>query len=87
MLFSMIALVGVKTIKNEKVKLNKTNIILMATIMFVGLSGLFMESPIGINISEAVSISGLSLAALVGVVLNLIITKFESVKSNEEVTA
>lgn len=87
MLFSMIALVGVKTIKNEGVKLNKTNLILMGSIIFVGLSGLFMSEPIGIEISEAVSISGLSLAALIGVILNLIITKFESSKSRKEVIA
>ena len=87
MLFSMIALVGVKTIKNEGVKLNKTNLILMASIIFVGLSGLFLSEPIGIKISDAVSISGLSLAALVGVILNLIITKFESSKSRKEVIA
>ena len=87
MLFSMIALVGVKTIKNEGVKLNKTNLILMASIIFVGLSGLVLSEPIGIKISDAVSISGLSLAALVGVILNLIITKFESSKSRKEVIA
>ncbi|EIF6156585.1 uracil-xanthine permease [Clostridium perfringens] len=87
MLFSMIALVGVKTIKNEGVKLNKTNLILMGSIIFLGLSGLFMSEPIGIEISEAVSISGLSLAALIGVILNLIITKFESAKSRKEVIA
>lgn len=81
MLFSMIALVGVKTIKNENVKLNKINIVLMASIIFVGLSGLFLKEPIGIKISDAVSISGLSLAALVGVILNLIITRFEQKES------
>lgn len=80
MLFSMIALVGVKTIKNEKVKLNKTNVILMAIIIFIGLSGIFLENPIGIKITDSVSISGLSLAALVGIILNLIISFFEKKK-------
>lgn len=75
MLFSMIALVGLKTIKNEKVKLDAKNIIVMATVMIIGLSGLVLESPIGINITETVAISGLSLAALVGVILNLILIK------------
>ncbi len=46
-----------------------------------------MSEPIGIEISEAVSISGLSLATLIGVILNLIITKFESAKSRKEVIA
>lgn len=83
MLFSMIALVGIKTIKSEKVKLDAKNIALMITIMFVGLSGLFLNEPIGIQISHSVSISGLSLAALVGVTLNIILTSIESRKNNK----
>lgn len=75
MLFSMIAIVGFKTIKSEKVKLNFKNIIVMASIIIVGLSGLILTQPIGIRISETVSISGLSLAALVGVIINAILTK------------
>ena len=75
MLFSMIALVGVNTIKNEGVKFNIKNIIVMVTILFVGLSGLFMKEAIGINIVEGVSISGLSLSAIVGVILNIILNK------------
>lgn len=78
MLFSMIAIVGVKTIKNEKVKFNTKNIIIMVTILFIGLSGVFLPNAIGIKLTESVSISGLSFAALVGVVLNMILTKFES---------
>ncbi|GAB6167769.1 solute carrier family 23 protein [Clostridium carnis] len=75
MLFSMIALVGVKTVINEKVKFSIKNIIVMSSIIFVGLSGLFLPKAIGINITETVSISGLSLAAIVGVIANLILTK------------
>ncbi|WP_097032662.1 uracil-xanthine permease family protein [Clostridium tertium] len=75
MLFSMIALVGVNTIKNEGVKFNIKNIIVMITIIFIGLSGLFMPKAIGISITETVSISGLSLSALVGVTLNIVLTK------------
>ncbi|MGL5615785.1 MAG: uracil-xanthine permease family protein [Sarcina sp.] len=67
-LFSMIAIVGAKTIKNESVKFNGKNLIIMGTILVIGLSG------IQLNITEAVSLSGLSLAALVGVLLNLILT-------------
>lgn len=76
MLFSMIAIVGVKTIKNENVKFNAKNIIVMVTILFIGLSGIFLPNAIGIQITETVSISGLSFAALVGVILNMILTKF-----------
>lgn len=71
-LFSMIAIVGVKTIKREKVEFNFFNIITMVAILFVGLSGNFLSKAISINITESVSISGLSLAAIVGVVLNII---------------
>lgn len=84
MLFSMIAFIGYKTIRSAKVKINPKNLILMGTIMFIGLSGLFMKEPIGIKISETVSLSGLSLAALVGVILNIVLTKFEK-KSQERV--
>ena len=75
MLFSMIALVGVNTIKNEKTKFNIKNIIVMGVILFIGLSGLFMKEPLGINIGEGVAISGLSLSAIVGVTLNIILSK------------
>ena len=71
-LFSMIAIVGVKTIKREKVEFNFFNIITMVAILFVGLSGNFLSKAISINITESVSISGLSLAAIVGVMLNII---------------
>lgn len=74
-LFSMIAIVGVQTIKREKVEFNVKNIILMVTILFIGLSGNILKQPIGISITNTVSISGLSLAAIVGVVLNVILMK------------
>ena len=77
MLFSMIAIVGVQTVKREKVKLNIVNIIIMGTILLIGLSGNIFGTAIGIKITEAVSISGLSLASIVGVALNAIISKFE----------
>ena len=74
-LFSMIAIVGVKTIKREQVKFTFFNIIVMISILFVGLSGNFLDEAISIKITETVSISGLSLAAIVGVVLNIIFTQ------------
>ena len=74
-LFSMIAIVGVKTIKREQVKFSFFNIIVIVSILFVGLSGNFLSHPISIKITETVSISGLSLAAIVGVVLNIIFTQ------------
>ncbi|BFK81975.1 solute carrier family 23 protein [Clostridium baratii] len=83
MLFSMITLVGAKTIKNEKVKFNAKNIILMSTIIFVGLIAPNINHilyknfgfMIAIKVTNTVTISGLSLAAIVGVILNLILNK------------
>ncbi|MDR7871473.1 MAG: solute carrier family 23 protein [Tissierellaceae bacterium] len=71
MLFSMISLVGVQTIKNENVKFNIKNIIVMGSILVIGLGG------IGIQVNETVSISGLSFAAIVGISLNLVLSLIE----------
>ncbi|KAB3526250.1 uracil-xanthine permease family protein [Alkaliphilus serpentinus] len=74
MLFSMIALVGVQTIKNNKVQFNVINVIVMLVVLVLGLWGSYFQNITGINIgikiNETVSITGLSLAAIVGVVLN-----------------
>lgn len=82
MLFSMIALVGVKTVKNSKVKLNFSNTLVMVTILVLGLFSTKISEMtgivIGIPISETVQITGLSVAALVGIVLNLILTKLNN---------
>ncbi|MGL4774269.1 MAG: uracil-xanthine permease family protein [Clostridium sp.] len=75
-LFSMIAIVGPKTMKMEKVKYSWKNIVLIATILIIGLGANFGLN-IGINITDTVSIAGLSLAAIVGVILNLILNGFE----------
>lgn len=81
-LFSMIALVGFQTIKREKVKFNIVNTLVIATILFIGLSGNFFNNPIEIKITETVSISGLSLAALIGVTLNIVLGWFENLIKN-----
>lgn len=79
MLFSMIALVGLKTIRNNKVEVNSKNMLVMATILVLGLFGDYVSEKygilIGIPITKAVSITGISFAALVGIVLNLILNK------------
>jgi len=79
MLFSMIALVGVKTIKNNKVKFNFKNILVMVTILVLGLFSTKLSEitgiVIGIPISETVQITGLSFAALVGIILNAALNK------------
>ena len=77
MLFSMIALIGVKTIKNEKVKFNVKNLIVMTTILILGLFSTPLSNmlgfTIGIKISETVAITGLSFATIVGILLNALL--------------
>ena len=65
--------IGVQTIKLEGVKPNAKNLIVMALILFIGLSPTYLGLTIGIPITSTVTISGLSLAALVGVIANLAI--------------
>lgn len=81
MLFTMIALVGFKTLKYEKVKMNWKNAIIVVTILVIGFLGTFIEKKfgilVGIRINDAVSISGLSFAAIVGVLLNLVLNKIK----------
>lgn len=69
MLFSMIAFIGVKNIKDRKVAFTPSNIIIMATILVLGLGHNF-GLHVAIPISGNVSLSGLSLAALVGIIVN-----------------
>lgn len=79
MLFSMIALVGVKTIKNSKVKFNAKNIVVIASILILGLGAGFIEKHtglvMGIPITETIRIQGLSFAAIVGVALNAVLNR------------
>lgn len=78
MLFTMIAIVGPKTIKSEKVKFSWNNIIVMVVILFLGLGASYVQThfniTLGIKITNEVAITGLSFAALVGVTLNLVLT-------------
>lgn len=79
MLFSMISLVGVRTIQNSQVEYNFKNILIMFTILFLGLGCEIIEKKfgitIGIPITETAKITGLSLAAIVGVLLNIVLNK------------
>ena len=89
-LFSMIAMVGVKSIKNDNVTFNYKNIIVMGTILFLGLGSGIIERKfgvtIGIPVTETVKITGLSLSAIVGVALNAIINRNElKVKNIEKI--
>ncbi|NLY84860.1 MAG: uracil-xanthine permease [Tissierellia bacterium] len=79
MLFSMISIIGVKTIKNNEVEFNWKNILVMAAILVFGLGGDYLSSKlgftIGIPVTETVSITGLSFAAIVGIILNAILNR------------
>lgn len=78
MLFSMISIIGVQTIKNEKVKFNVKNVLVMATILVLGLGSDFLSAKLNISIGiyyGNIAISGLSFAAIVGIILNLILNK------------
>ena len=78
MLFSMITIVGVKTIKDSSCVENKNNLIIIATILIIGLGTTYLDGKgisIGISITESVKITGLSLAAIVGIILNRILNR------------
>lgn len=73
MLFSMISLIGFKTIKTQEVKLNWKNIAVMGTILVFGLGGDYLSNKLGSTIG--IPITGLSFAALVGIVINAILNR------------
>lgn len=83
MLFSMIALIGVKTIKTSNVELDAKNIVIMVTILIIGLGSGYIENnfgiSIGIPVTDIVKIEGLSLAAIVGVILNAALNRKQTV--------
>ena len=69
----MITFVGLKTIKDSSCVENKNNIIIIVTILAIGLGTTYLEKQgisIGIPVTESVKITGLSLAAIIGIVLN-----------------
>ena len=76
-LYAMISWVGVKNIKNErnnKGKFKITDVIVMVVMFIVGIG-----NTVGLNIAIQignVALSGLSLAIIVGILLNAILTKF-----------
>lgn len=70
-LFGMIAAVGKRTLVENKVNLNKSrNLIITAVIGVLGLGGAALNFNIG---TISVNIEGMALAAIVGVILNIIL--------------
>ncbi len=72
-LFGMISAVGVRTLVENQVDFKQSrNLIIAATIFILGLGGAALE----FNIGEAyVKLEGLALAAIVGIILNVIFPK------------
>ncbi|WP_317310524.1 uracil-xanthine permease family protein [Clostridium thermobutyricum] len=91
MLFSMIALIGAKTIKLEKVEFDYKNVIVMALIIITGLIAPQINPIIeanfgfiiGIKITNTVALTGLSFAAIVGVISNILINGVKEEKIEE----
>ena len=76
-LFSMITFIGVKTIKDSKCYKESGNLSVMIIILVIGLTTCYIKHftgiEIGIPIASNAKLTGLSLAALVGIIINRII--------------
>lgn len=73
-LYCMITFIGIKNIKDSKSYKNLSKVIVILVMLVIGLGSL-----VGINISlplGVVTLSGLSLAGVVGIILNAILVKF-----------
>ena len=67
-LYGLIAANGVKVLVEDKVNLtNMKNLIIVGAMLVIGLGG------VAIQLNSSVSLSGMNLAALVGIILNLIL--------------
>ena len=70
LLFGLIASNGLKVLIDAKVDMYQTrNVVIVATMLVIGLGGATIQ------VSEVLSLTGMSLAALVGILLNLIMPK------------
>lgn len=77
-LFGMIASIGVKTLVDAKVDLSDLrNSSVVFVTLILGIMGILGEqNPLIINITEMAKLQGLSLAALIGILLNVILNIF-----------
>lgn len=77
-LFTMIALIGVKTLKkayeDQEVKVEARTLITALAIIIIGLAPTYLPAEVAsffsVKLTDAISLSGLSLAAIVGILLN-----------------
>ena len=76
-LFSMITFIGIKTIADSKCYKEKGNLSVMIIVLVIGLTTCYVKYfagiEIGISIASNVKLTGLSLAALIGIIANRII--------------
>ena len=76
-LFSMITFIGVKTIRDSKCYKETSNFSVMIIILVIGLTTCYVKHftgvEIGIPIASNAKLTGLSLAALVGIIVNRLI--------------
>ncbi len=78
-LFGMIAANGLKVIVEDKIDLNEIkNVIIIASMLVVGLGGLI------INIGSAVQLETMALAAIVGVLVNLLFKLLDKISFNKK---
>ena len=87
-LFSMITFIGIKTIKDSKCYKESTNVSVIAVILVVGLTTCYIKHftgvEIGIPIASNAKLTGLSLAALVGIIINRVINHKDFKKEESE---
>ena len=76
-LFSMITYIGIKTIRDSKCYKESSNISVILVILIIGLTTCYVKHftgiEIGIPIASNAKLTGLSLAALAGIIINRII--------------
>jgi len=79
-LYGLIAANGVKVLVEEKVDLvNMRNLIIVGAMLVIGLGGA------SIQLNSSVSLSGMSLAALVGIILNVILNSKKRQKKQTKI--
>ena len=78
MLYCMISYVGVQTIQKEKVAFNWKNIVVMVSILFLGLCNTYLHLNVAIPLSDAASFGGVSLAAVAGIFINILLNGVNS---------
>lgn len=82
LLYGFIAVNGLKVLVNNKIDFEKTrNVIVASAMLVLGLGGAILTFESG---DVSVSLTGMSLAAIVGIILNLTLPKGEEVEVIEE---